>query len=193
MTRFSLSAVGADRPGIVAAVSGALEDAGCNLEDSTMAILRGQFAMVLVVSAPPGTSAEDLERRLDDVAQRLGLVVVVRPLHEAEGGGAGAQEGGPAAGGAVEPGPVSAWTIAVHGADHPGIVHAVTEALAAGGGNVVDLVTHLVGEPDAPVYVLTIRATLPAERAEEVADAVRRAATAVGVHCTLRPDESDLL
>jgi len=38
--RLALSAIGADRPGIVAAVTGALVDSGCNLEDTTMAILR---------------------------------------------------------------------------------------------------------------------------------------------------------
>ena len=44
-------------PGIVAAVSGALGEQGCNLEDSTMTILQGHFAILLVVTAPEGTTA----------------------------------------------------------------------------------------------------------------------------------------
>ena len=48
MTHFAVTAVGADRPGIVAAVTGAFAEHGCNLEDSSMTILRGQFAMMLV-------------------------------------------------------------------------------------------------------------------------------------------------
>src|SRR5438094_166616 len=51
---FAVSAVGADRPGIVAAVTGAFLEHGCNLEDTSMTILRGHFAMMLVVAAPEG-------------------------------------------------------------------------------------------------------------------------------------------
>ena len=40
----AVTAVGADRPGIVAAVSRALYDVGGNIEDSRMAILGGHFA-----------------------------------------------------------------------------------------------------------------------------------------------------
>ena len=45
-----------------------------------------------------------------------------------------------------------------------GIVRDVTKALADAGGNVVDLSTHLVGGPDAPVYVMTLWVTLPGRR-----------------------------
>ncbi|MFL5879210.1 MAG: glycine cleavage system protein R [Actinomycetota bacterium] len=54
MARFAVSVFGRDRPGIVAAVSRVLADAGCNLEDTSMTILRGHFAMMLVVAGPPG-------------------------------------------------------------------------------------------------------------------------------------------
>ena len=40
MTHFALTAVGRDRPGIVAAVSRALLDHSVNIEDSQMTILR---------------------------------------------------------------------------------------------------------------------------------------------------------
>jgi glycine cleavage system transcriptional repressor len=180
MPRFSLSALGADRPGIVAAVTGVLVDQGCNLEDSTMTILQGQFAVLLVVSAPDATTAVALEAALAEVTGPLGLVVAVRPLAEPPGGAGTADEGDP-------------WTISIHGADRPGIVHAVALALADAEGNVVDLSTHLIGGPDAPVYVMMLRVTLPAGRAEAALAAVSGAATALGVHCTMHPDESDLL
>jgi glycine cleavage system transcriptional repressor len=50
MLRFAVSVFGRDRPGIVAAVTRVLADAGCNLEDTSMTILRGHFAMMLVIS-----------------------------------------------------------------------------------------------------------------------------------------------
>jgi len=182
MGRLWLSALGADRPGIVAAVSAVLVDLGCNLEDSTMTNLQGHFAVMLVVAAPDGVSAGALEDALGAVAGEFELVVAVRPLEDAPPPGA-------ASGTGTEP-----WTIAVHGADRPGIVRDVTGALAGAGGNVVDLSTHLVGGAGAPVYVMTLWVTLPAgAQGETAAERIRQAATALDVHCSVHRDEVDLL
>jgi len=182
MGRLWLTALGADRPGIVAAVSGVLVDHGCNLEDSTMTNLQGHFAVMLVVAAPDGVTAPSLEDALGPVAGRFELVVAVRPLDDAASPGA---EGAPAG---------VSWTIAVHGADRPGIVRDITGALADAGGNVVDLSTHLVGEPGAPVYVMTLWVTLPdGAEGEAAAERIRQAAAALDVHCTVHRDEVDLL
>ena len=181
MPRFALSALGADRPGIVAAVSGSLVDAGCNLEDSTMTILQGHFAILLVVAAPEAVTAESLEAALAPAAERFDLVTVVRPLAE------------PAPGMPAEP-EGEQWTISVHGADRSGIVHGVTVALAEAGGNVLDLSTHLVGDAASPVYVMTLRVALPPEPAGPVAaERVRHAAEALGVHCSVHRDEPETL
>jgi len=181
MARFSLSALGADRPGIVAAVTGALVDLGCNLEDSTMTILRGHFAILLVVAAPEGVGEDAIAGALASAADAFDLTVAVRPITSA-------------AAEASQDTERESWTVAVHGADRPGIVHAVTSALAETGGNVVDLATHLVGEKDAPVYVLTIRAALPAgAEGDEAAKRVRDSASSLGVHCVVHRDEADVL
>src|SRR5215213_7915285 len=92
MTRFAVSVFGRDRPGIVAAVSRVLADAGCNLEDTSMTILRGHFAMMLVVAGPAGVGEAALQTGLDPVAGRLDLQVSVREVTDevtaAGGGGA---------------------------------------------------------------------------------------------------------
>lgn len=178
MPRFCLSAVGADRPGIVAGVSGALVGLGCNLEDSTMTNLQGYFAVLLVVSGGPDVDAGSLERALAPVADRFELQLSVREL---AGSGAPAQEEG------------APWTVSVHGADRTGIVHGVTAALERVGGNVVDLATHLVGSAQEPVYVMTLRVTLPAGSADSAAQEVRAAAEKLGVHCNVHPDDADTL
>jgi glycine cleavage system transcriptional repressor len=179
MARFSLSALGVDRPGIVAAVSEVLAAVGGNLEDSTMTILQGHFAILLIVSVADDMSQADLEAALVEVGRRFDLVLAVRPLAHAPVGG-------------TEPG--EPWTVSVHGSDRTGIVHGISAALAGVGGNVVDLSTHLVGESDAPVYVMTLRVTLPSgSAAVAAAEAVRTAAEALGVHCVVHRDESDTL
>jgi glycine cleavage system transcriptional repressor len=179
--RFSLSALGVDVPGIVAAVSGALGDQGCNLEDSTMTILQGHFAILLVVTAPEGTTAATLEAALAATASQFDLVIAVRPLPDGE---PGAESGTELS---------ESMTIAVHGADRPGIVKAVAGVLAEEGGNVVDLSTQLVGPSDRPVYVLTLRAVVREGSAGKVEEAVIRTASELGVSCTVRSDDADVL
>ena len=117
MPHVAVTAVGADRPGIVAAVTGVLVEHGCNLADTSMTILRGHFAMMLVVDAPAALSPAQLEEALGGPASALDLVVTVRPIDEA----VAASPGG-------EP-----WTVSVYGSDRPGIVHGVTSKLAAAG------------------------------------------------------------
>src|SRR5438309_10067826 len=107
MALVAVTAIGADRPGIVAEVTRILLEQGCNLEDTSMTILRGHFAMTLVVSAP-GDETE-LERAFGPVQEKMGLVVSVRPIGpEQEASGSG-----------------HPFVVSVYGADRPGIVHAV--------------------------------------------------------------------
>jgi len=144
---YVLTAVGRDRPGIVAAISGVLVEEGVNIEDSQMAILRGRFCMLLILAAPPQVGRARLHQALEAVGERLGLdAVVLAPL----------------SGGEEEQGAEPSCLITVYGADHPGIVHAVTSLLAEKGVNITDLQTKVGGEQDNPIYVMFIEAALPA-------------------------------
>ena len=155
-----------------------------------MTILQGHFAILLVVSAPPGVSAEDLERALEPAAQRLDLVVAVRPLGEmatSDVDTAGSPTG-------TRGEPDETWALSIHGADRPGIVHQVATVLADAGANIVDLGTHLVGASAAPVYTMVLRVVLPGGSAGQgVADRIREAVGALGVHGTLHRDDADVL
>ncbi|HEX2701633.1 MAG TPA: ACT domain-containing protein [Acidimicrobiales bacterium] len=178
MPRFALSAVGADRPGIVAAVTGALVDHGCNLEDTSMSILRGQFAMMLVVAGPEGLDAATLEEALATPAADLDLVVAVRSVADEV---PAAPEG-------------EAWAVAVYGADRPGIVHRVTSLLAGEGANIVDLSTRVIGEPDRPVYAMILEVCLPPGLEGAVlTDRLGALARELGVECSAHLSEADIL
>lgn len=140
MSLLAVTAVGADRPGIIARVTGVLLDHGGNLHDSTMTILGGQFAIVLLVDTD--ASADDLERDLAAATEDLGLVVAVRPV------GPGADSAAPT------------HMLSVYGADRPGIVHAVATALAQRLVNVTDLTTRVL-EGERPVYAMVLEISLP--------------------------------
>jgi len=47
-TYYILSAIGKDRPGIVADVSEVIYECGGNIEDSSMTLLRNHFALLLL-------------------------------------------------------------------------------------------------------------------------------------------------
>ena len=178
MAHFAVTAVGADRPGIVAAVTRAFVDHGCNLEDSSMTILGGQFAMMLVVDAPPPVTAADLEEALAAPARHLDLLVAVRPALERA---ADVADGG-------------TWTVSVHGADRPGIVHGVASLLAERSVNIVDLSTRVVGAPDRPLYTMVLEVTLPADGDPRALQAALEGlAGELGVTCRLHPSEADIL
>ena len=180
MAHFAVTAVGADRPGIVAAVTSAFVDHGCNLEDSSMTILRGQFAMMLVVDAPPGVGSAELEAAVGAPAASLGLVVTVRPASEPADQDASEDRG--------------SWTVSVYGADHPGIVHGMAAVLAGQAVNIVDLSTRVVGDVGDPVYTMVLEVTLPADvDPRELERQLEATAGELGVTCRLRPSEADIL
>lgn len=142
MAEVTITAVGTDRPGIVAGLTEALLPVGANLQDCRAAFLRGSFAMVMAVEVPDGVDLTAVRAALAPTAGRLGLDVSVA-----------------AAGGADHLPRGEVCVVSVYGADHPGIVNAVSGALAAKGVNIVDLSSRVVGDP--PVYVLGIEAVLP--------------------------------
>jgi glycine cleavage system transcriptional repressor len=141
MGELAVTAIGADRPGIIARVTGVLLAHGGNLEDSAMTILRGQFAMTLLISTDADPQA--LEAALTDATRDLDLVATVRRV-------------GP---GHVSPPPTH--MLSVYGADRPGIVHEVTSVLADRGVNVTDLTTRVL-EGERPVYAMLLEVSLPA-------------------------------
>ena len=168
----AVTVLGDDRPGIVADVTAAVAGLGGNLEDSTMTLLRGHFAMVVLVRTPAAIA--DVEAALAGIGADGSLTVDVRELHES----------------GMPPTPGRAWTLRVHGADRPGIVASITQVLAAHGGNIVDLGTRLGSD----FYVLIAEVLLPASASSEAVTAdLRAAASAVGVTVAFEPVDDEVL
>lgn len=174
MSLLAVTVLGHDRPGIVADTTAALADLGGNLEDSTMTLLRGHFAMLLLVRTE--RDADQVLGALSSLTADGRLAVEVREVPEDElpTVGPGGRE----------------HVLSVHGADRPGIVSALTAVVAAGGGNVTDLSTRLSGD----LYVLLAEVRLP-DGAD--IDALHRqlvaTADGLGVDVSLRPLETDEL
>ncbi len=170
MTLHAITVLGHDRPGIIADVTAALADLGLNLEDSTMTLLRGHFAMMLVCEG--AVEAAAVEGALAFLTADGSLDVAVRAV--------------PAEAATAAPG--AGYVLTVHGGDRPGIVSAVAGQVAAVGGNITDLTTRLAGE----LYLLVAEVDLPAGTdVAALQESLAGTAAGLGVGATLREAESD--
>ncbi len=172
MTSLAVTVIGRDRPGIIAEVTAVVASLGGNLEDSSMTLLRGHFAWMLV--ADVSASADELSARLESL-RADGLVVSVLPVAADQPYGHD----------------LLPYVLSVHGADRPGIVAAVTATLARHRGNITDLSTRLGARG---LYVLVAEASLPRDAdVAALTGELAGAARDLGVDVRLRPAESDTL
>jgi glycine cleavage system transcriptional repressor len=161
MTHYLLTAAGPDRPGLVADVAKILYGLGCNLEDSSMTRLRGEFAMIVIFSAPDGAKPRALAAKLKAL-EKSGLFTRLKPLTPRE-----------------RRAPESAgWPrlVTVYGADRPGIVYRAAQALARKGFNVTDLSTYRTEGPTAG-YILYLEGEAPAAVSDDDLSAALRGET----------------
>jgi glycine cleavage system transcriptional repressor len=145
-TYLVLTAVGPDRPGLVSEIAAAIHGAGANLEDSRMAILGGEFALLLLLSGSEA-AASSVERAAGPLGEKLGL----RLLSKRTGRSARKD--------------FLPYRISVTGFDRPGIVLRISEILARRGVNVASLESHLAYAPlsGTPMFVLEAELQVPSE------------------------------
>lgn len=177
MPRLAITGVGLDRPGIVAGVTRALFEHGCNLEDSAMSVLERWFALLIVVEAPDATSAGSLRDAIRGTGERLGVHLDVCAIHDgAPGDGQERATHG---------------LVTVAGRDQAGITCRITEVLAAHGVNVTGLESRRMAGEDGPVYLLTVAVAWPAGTDEAALDAdLGAAAQALGLDLRRRAVDS---
>jgi glycine cleavage system transcriptional repressor len=179
MRHFAVAIVGRDRPGIVAGVTLVLLEHQVNLEDSQMTILRGHFAMMLVLAAPDDVDDAALTAGLERLVDELGLESV--SLEEVT---------------QIAPGADAKPThiVSVYGVDHPGIVHSVAAALGQRSVNITDLQARVAGEGSGQLYSMVLEVALPESLHEddlgEVLDGVAREQ---GVEISMRRLDPDVL
>ncbi len=163
---FMLTLVGKDQTSIVAQLTTALFEAGCNLGETSMIRLGNNFTVMMMVDSPEGESR--LRTLLQPVVDQLQLVLhvdaIVCALHQR---------------------PVPDVCILVHGADRAGIVSRVTTAAATAGLNILDLESDVAGTPAEPIYILQIEGV--AGQGIEAIEAALEPLRAEGIKVDVRP------
>jgi glycine cleavage system transcriptional repressor len=147
---FALSAIGRDRPGIVADLAELIYECDCNLEDSSMTILGSEFAVLLLLTG----EAAGVEQRLSSACKRVEwekrLTVFFRPL-----------DGEPLSYGISHR--ATPFELQAVGVDKAGIVARVARCLASRQINITHMSTASRPEPGTgtPIYHMKIRMDVP--------------------------------
>jgi glycine cleavage system transcriptional repressor len=147
---FALSAIGRDRPGIVADLAELIYECDCNLEDSSMTILGSEFAVLLLLTG----EGDDVEARLSAACKRVEwekrLTVFFRPL-----------EGEPVPYGVSHH--ARTFDLQAVGVDKAGIVARIARCLSNHTVNITQTSTASRPEPGTgtPIYHMHIRMDVP--------------------------------
>lgn len=141
-----LTAVGADRAGLVADLTKLVHEAGASLADSRMVNLRGHFALLALIEGSDQEVARARES-LAASAKTLGLRLEIDAAERAS---------------VPTPGAVP-YRLKTYSVDQPGIVSRVTDILRKHDVNVEELETRVESAPFAgtPLFILEAVVTVP--------------------------------
>lgn len=145
---FILSAIGSDRPGLVAELAQLIYDGDANLEDSRMSILGSDFAVILLCSAGSIDTADRIAVEAKRLEREHGLTILLRGLE-------GERPPVPAPG-------MHLYRMEAVGEDRAGIVAALCRVLADRSVNIAELTTrNRPGPGGSPHYELHVIAEVP--------------------------------
>lgn len=134
---YMLTLVGKDQSGIVAKVTDALFQGGCNLGEASMARLGESFTIMMMVSGEK--SEQQLSELLAPVVARLNLHLHIDRIE-----------------GRLHQHLTPDVVLTVSGADRSGIVARATSALAEAGLTILDLSSDVAGSEAKPIYIMQV-------------------------------------
>ena len=150
MKKILITVSGKDKPGIIAKVSGLLFARGCNLEDISMTLLEGRFAMMMTARLPSLVAGVRVQQGLE----LLRSIPWSLDCHVTELKGA-IPRGKKHAKGSLP------CMITAFGKDRTGIVYEVSRALAGIGVNITDLDSRILGKGAKTTYGMLLEVDVP--------------------------------
>lgn len=140
-----ISALGKDRPGIVDKLSRTILDEGCNIVDSRMTVLGGEFAIMLMVDGNWNTLTK-LEDAVPELEIKLGLTIIAKRTGDKQSGGA-----------------LLPYGVEVVAMDHPGIVHHLASFFSKREINIEDMSTssYAAAHTGTPMFSVHMTVGIP--------------------------------
>lgn len=153
--KYIMAAFSKDRPGVVADITGLLFENGCNLEDSSMANIKDEFAILLLFSGNGGGLDDRLAQGCQTLEAAKGITSYIRAVDSEEGQHQDAY---------------TRRTITVEGIDQTGIVYKVSRFLADNHINIENLTSQrrLSPESGTALYFMNIKVQVPEDMSAPV-------------------------
>lgn len=173
MTRVIFSVLGQDRPGILAAVSGALYQLNGNIENVSQTTLQTQFAGIFIASTPASLSIEELTECLQKALAPLGMNVHVDSLN-------------------AEPDPKPSvdsepFVITTKGPDRKGLVALITAIIARYNVNITNLQAIFKGGDNPGDNIMIYEVDVPTEiNRQALHDELREQADALALDISIQ-------
>jgi glycine cleavage system transcriptional repressor len=145
-----ISALGQDRPGIVDELSGTILEDGCNIADSRMTVLGGEFAIMLMVEGNWNTLSK-LEESIPELEKHLGLTIIAK------------RTGDKRTGDTLLP-----YGVEVVSLDHPGIVHHLASFFSQRNINIEDMVTNSYAAAHTGTQMFSVQMTVGIPSSEHI-------------------------
>ena len=144
--RLVISALGQDKPGIVNELSKIIFDAGCNILDSHMSVMGGEFTIMLMTEGNWNNLAK-LETALDPLGKKLDLIVSTKRTGDRS-----------------NKDQVLPYAVEVVAVDHPGIVTQLTGFFSQHSINIEELRTDCYAAPHTgtPMFTINMVIAIPA-------------------------------
>jgi len=141
-----ITALGSDRPGIVKELAKNITEHECNIEDSRMTVLGGEFAIMLMVSGNWNTIAK-LQDHMPGLEQQLGLTIITKNTESRQPIGKTL--------------PYAAEVIAL---DHQGIVMNLANFFSTRNINIEEMTTHCyaAAHTGTPMFAVHMEIGIPA-------------------------------
>ncbi len=142
-----ISALGEDRSGIIDQLSQAITESSCNIRDTRMTVLGGEFAMLLLIEGNWNNVAK-LETMLPGVGKRLDLTITTKRTEERQ-----------------TKTNLLPYGVEVVALDHPGIVHQLARFFSSRGINIEDMATgsYAAAHTGTPMYSVHMTVNVPAD------------------------------
>ncbi len=142
-----ISALGKDRPGIVNQLSKAIYELDCNVSDSRMTVLGGEFAILLMIEGPWNLLAK-LEDQVPELQDRLHLTITTRRTEERAGNAN-----------------LLPYGVDVVSLDHPGIVYSLASFFSDKNINIEDMTTssYAAAHTGTPMFSVRMSIGIPAD------------------------------
>ena len=137
-----ITASGEDKVGLVDRLSSKIAESGCNIEESRMSVLGGQFALIMLISGP-WNALSKLDGQMELLGDQLGLTIIHNRTQKRE-----------------RTKPSLPYSVEVVSMDHPGIVRNLAAFFSKNGINIEELQTDTYPAPHTGTSMFSVTMTV---------------------------------